>query len=176
MLHRRLAALFRSTDGQIVPVVRELLASDECRTAQPMLKRPMEYMTGSLRALGADSDGGMGIQDQLKAMGQAPFGWPMPNGYPVHASAWITGLIPRWRFAAALVGGEIPGTSVNWSALERGASVRKLSFAGACAEMLFGAPDSSPAQRTIAAMARYGAGNLSLSCAIGLMSPDFQYH
>jgi hypothetical protein len=44
-------------------------------------------------------------------MGQTPYDWPTPDGYPDTASAWQGNLLPRWRFTLDLVEGRINGTN-----------------------------------------------------------------
>jgi uncharacterized protein (DUF1800 family) len=173
-LHQRLAARFTSTGGQIAPVVRELLTSDELANAQPLIKRPFDFSIGAMRALGADTDGRGPIQDQLEALGQVPFGWPMPDGYPLRESAWLSGMIPRWKFASALATDQIAGTSVDWDAIGDRAKALGQDAPTACSEMLFGAPAAN-LSGVVQRLRQYGNGDLRQCSAIAQMSPEFQY-
>lgn len=119
-LVNRVAAAF-GADGDIKAMLREILMSDAFRTAPEnrRLRRPYAYALAALRGLNA----GIGrlsrrdIADWLRNMGQLPFQWPAPNGYPDVAAAWRDNLLPRWRFASALARGQIIGVSVDWPAI-----------------------------------------------------------
>ncbi len=125
-LVRSLAATFRHVRGDIQPVLRALLLSPELLTAPPILKRPLDYAAGALRALNADTDGGPGLQTHLEQMGQPLFAWPMPDGFPDRTTAWTGALIPRWNFALALSGGRIADTTIDWQALRRAGAPARL--------------------------------------------------
>ena len=77
-----------------------------------MLRRPADLVVASLRATGAETDAGAALRGHLRAMGQPPYEWPMPDGYPVAGREWHSGLLARWSFAHALAHGHIGGTSV----------------------------------------------------------------
>ncbi len=108
----KLAALFTRTNGDIKAMLRPLLLSDELRHGPPILKRPLDFVASSLRALNADTDGGLALQGHLSAMGQPLHEWPLPDGYPDTTHAWAGSLLARWNFAFALTGGQIQGTRV----------------------------------------------------------------
>jgi len=108
----RTADVFRKTGGHLGQTLSSLLRSEELQTAPPKLKRPYAFALSALRACGAASDGGRGLQDQLRALGQLPFDWPTPDGYPDGASHWSGPLLSRWNFALRLTTGGIRGTSV----------------------------------------------------------------
>jgi uncharacterized protein (DUF1800 family) len=90
-----------------------LLSPADCK---PILKRPLEMVVSSLRALAADTDGGADLQKYLADMGQPLYQWPMPDGFPVKTSAWTGSLLPRWNFALALTSNAIHGTVVDLDA------------------------------------------------------------
>jgi hypothetical protein len=46
-------------------------------------------------------------------MGQVPFAWPTPDGYPDGEKHWSARMLPRWNFALALASNSIPGTRVE---------------------------------------------------------------
>jgi uncharacterized protein (DUF1800 family) len=82
-------------------------------SAPPLLKRPFDYVVSALRITGAETDGSSALQKHLAGMGQPLFQWPMPDGYPDNTAAWTGSLLARWNFAAALMSGDIPGTSAD---------------------------------------------------------------
>jgi uncharacterized protein DUF1800 len=46
-------------------------------------------------------------------MGQLPFAWPTPDGYPDTEEHWSARMLPRWNFALALSANAIPGTRIS---------------------------------------------------------------
>ena len=104
---------------------RELLAdpaADATRLAQAKLvldemvqgaglkNAKINYAVSALRSVGANTMGD-GVLSYLEAMGQLPFKWTTPDGYPDRAASWAPGLLARWNFAADLVQNKIPGTA-----------------------------------------------------------------
>ena len=104
--------------GDIRQTVSTLLHSDELRDAPPKFKRPYTYAVSALRHVGARSDGGSGLQRELAGLGQVPFDWPTPDGYPDTQEHWSARMLPRWNFALALASNAIPGTRVESDAPE----------------------------------------------------------
>ena len=107
----RAADIFRSSDGDIKSVLRLIFLSAEFAAAPPKLKRPHTYMISVLRALNTDLNPGRGrvLADWMQLLGQTPFMWPPPNGYPDLSTAWTANLLPRWNFALALLHEQIGG-------------------------------------------------------------------
>jgi uncharacterized protein (DUF1800 family) len=103
---------YLASKGDMKTMLRPLFVSGDLLTAQPLLKRPFDYMVSALRYTNADTDGGKAIQDHLDKMGEPLYQWPMPDGYPTKASSWTSSLLPRWNFAAALAENRIGGTSI----------------------------------------------------------------
>ena len=66
--------------------------------------RPSEYLAGVVRALAPDTpyppDNGLFWFYVQNTLGQLPFYWPTPDGYPDLQSYWAStgGLLNRWRF------------------------------------------------------------------------------
>ncbi|HID51323.1 MAG TPA: DUF1800 family protein [Anaerolineae bacterium] len=112
-LVQRVAQTFTETDGEIKAMLRVIFLSDEFAAAPPKLKRPYTYMISALRALNTDLSlsRNRGIGRWLERLGQLPFHWPPPDGYPDVAPAWATNLLPRWNFALALLHNELPGAT-----------------------------------------------------------------
>ena len=108
-----LASTYLRTGGDIKAMVRPLLLSKALLEGPPVARRPIDFVAGALRATGADSDCGPGVQEHLEKMGQTLYAWPMPDGYPDRASAWTGSLLARWNFALALAHDKIGGTSID---------------------------------------------------------------
>ncbi len=98
--------------GDLKAMTRALLTHPDFSKAPKLLRRPLDFTIAALRATGAETDGGPGIQRHLTTMGQLAFSWPMPDGYPDRTSAWTGSLLARWNFALALASGGIDGTSL----------------------------------------------------------------
>ncbi|MBM6403790.1 DUF1800 family protein [Phycicoccus sp. CSK15P-2] len=90
----RLAKVYLDNDTKIAPVVRALLTSSEfAASAGKKTKRPLENIISTARVLGVrpgpdTADWLGGLVWTAKRAGQAPMGWPAPNGYPDVAGAW----------------------------------------------------------------------------------------
>ncbi|MCW2600259.1 MAG: hypothetical protein JWM02_2088 [Frankiales bacterium] len=101
----------------IVPVLRHIVGSAEfAGSAGQKTQRPFEWFTAAVRALGLQPAptlpvAGGGIASSLQQLGQAPFGWPAPDGYPDTAAAWAStaSTLSRWNAAQALVQGAVRG-------------------------------------------------------------------
>lgn len=106
----RMGAQYLGSGGNITATLRPLLESNDLLDAPPIPKRPLDYVASALRALDADTDCGRPVLESLSAMGQAPYMWPMPDGYPNRAVSWSGSMLGRWNFAADLMAGRIGGT------------------------------------------------------------------
>jgi hypothetical protein len=92
-------------------MLRVIFLSQEFAAAPVKLKRPYTYLLSLLRALHADvrPTRKHEIGRVLAQMGQLPFHWPPPDGYPDDSAAWAGNLLPRWNVALAVLHGELPG-------------------------------------------------------------------
>ena len=155
----RTAKAFRESDGSIRHTVSVILHSRELREAPPQFKRPYTFVVSALRALGARTDGGPALVTELARLGQLPFGWPSPDGYPEGESHWRARMLPRWNFALALAGGRLAGTRIEPENPEPRAA----------AESLLGRPLTRQEERLL--RARPPGHGLALLLA----HPEFQY-
>lgn len=129
----RVAATFLESGGDIRQVLATLLRSAEFKAAGGRkIKRPLEYATSVVRALdippfgpapkartlsSADAVGPLPASfsqllfNALLDMGQVPFYWPTPDGYPDQGAAWINtaNLLARWNLALTLTSGKGSG-------------------------------------------------------------------
>jgi uncharacterized protein (DUF1800 family) len=111
------ARIYLAGGTQLLPVLRHVLASPEfARTAGQKTQRPYEWAAAAVRQLGlkATNDlavNGGGVVDLLAFLGQAPFEWAQPDGYPDVTGPWAStaSVLSRWNAAQALVRGGIAG-------------------------------------------------------------------
>jgi uncharacterized protein (DUF1800 family) len=114
------AGAFTRSRGDIRATLRAVFDSDEFRVARGMkLKRPIHFVVSALRATNAATDAGPALISFLEKMGQVPFRWPTPDGYPLEASHWRATLLWRWKFALALANDRIGGTKIERHRLQR---------------------------------------------------------
>lgn len=100
------AAAFTASGGDIKETLRALFATEAFRnSADRKICRPAEYLAGLVRALAPDtvypSDQGQLFFYAQAIMGQLPYYWPTPDGYPDAQSYWAStgGLLNRWRLS-----------------------------------------------------------------------------
>jgi hypothetical protein len=100
------ANAFTTSNGDIKTMLRVLFASDAFRnTADVKFTRPAEYLAGAIRALAPDTgyptDNGILFFYAQLILGQSPFYWPTPDGYPDTQDYWANtgGLLNRWRLS-----------------------------------------------------------------------------
>lgn len=176
-LIERLAGTFRRTDGDIRQVVGALLRSEAFRDNAPRkLKRPFDFAISSLRALNADTNG-QGVLPHLRRMGQPPYQWAMPNGYPDRAEAWTSSLLGRWNFALALCSGQIEGTRVDFEALQgsTGSDDPARVLHGLQSSLLGHVQRRLDAALGAIRRQSHGQEALAQASALILASPDFQW-
>jgi hypothetical protein len=111
-------------------------------------------------------------------MGQVPFRWPTPDGYPAISRPWMGNLQPRWQFAMALARNEIEGTQVEVPKLAEHSGARTLAeVVDQLSALLLGAP-LPPATRDNLLKSLKDADDTELPTlvAAGLIaSPAFQW-
>jgi uncharacterized protein (DUF1800 family) len=116
----RVADTFTRTDGDIKEMLYVILTSQEFARSfgsfGGRLSRPTDYMARILRASGLPENqftvkvAGNGTYNAVitafNAMGQRPFNWPTPDGYPDYKEAWgsSVGMLTRWNFGLLLCG------------------------------------------------------------------------
>jgi uncharacterized protein (DUF1800 family) len=120
------SSTFAATGGDLREVVRAiLLGPDFAAAANQKFKRPFEFVVSAVRALGAavDARGAGSLLWALRRLGQLPFDWPAPDGYPDTADAWgsTSGVLDRWQLGLALAANAVPG--VRWDPAELLAAV-----------------------------------------------------
>lgn len=174
-----LAATFASQGGDLRALMRQLVASPEfTASAGGKTKRPLEFFVSALRAVDAQIIGRLQpLFNQLKLLGQPPFQWQTPDGYPDHADYWFTtsGLLNRWNFGLALVSGGISGVRVDARTLAGGAATAD-DAVDALAQRILGRRLPDDARAILVDFASAGALETQFAPLAGLIigSPHFQ--
>ena len=173
----RLADVFRKTDGDMRQVLSVLFRSEEFQSGGgPKFKRPFDYAVSALRGLNADTTGD-GVLPYLEKMGQLPYKWAMPDGYPDRVEAWTPSLLARWNFALDLVQGKVPGTTIRPEALAKATGEKDPpAVCRVLSRLLHGTPLPEPRLAALAALARTGADKGARQVlALMLAAPEFQW-
>jgi hypothetical protein len=99
--------------------LRALFATAAFRTSADLkLCRPAEYLAALVRALAPDTpyptDDGELLFFAQAILGQLPYYWPTPDGYPDAQDYWAStgGLLNRWRLAFLSFAPVIPAINV----------------------------------------------------------------
>ena len=111
------ARVYLSNGTEIVPVVKHIVGSAEFQRAiGQKSQRPFEWFVQCVRALALQPSPDLTVKGApivwaLRSLGQAPFEWSPPNGYPDNATAYSSTatMLARWNAAQALVRGQIDG-------------------------------------------------------------------
>ena len=122
-LVNRVADAFRKSGGDIKTTLKALFGETEFFAPQnyrAKIKTPFELAVSSIRALGADTNGSPALVAMLNKLGEVPYGYQAPTGYPDKAEDWVnTGaLLERLNFAIAIASNRIPGTRVDLKSFE----------------------------------------------------------
>ena len=184
----QLVGAFQQSAGSIPEVLRVLFTADEFWNAPPKLKQPFEYAVSVMRALNIEITNQRhflrALSGALEAMGQVPFTWPAPNGFPDVQGAWTDGLLDRWNVALAAVSDQIPGARMNFDPITRlmqaeGVAMQVEPMLGFMGKYLLGRPLTDEEQAVTVDFAQTSATDLQTQVAAGtallLASPAFQY-
>jgi uncharacterized protein (DUF1800 family) len=114
----RVAARFRSTNGDLREVMRMLLTSAEFRAPDAQrakVKTPFEFIVSAVRATGAEVTSAQPLVRAAQQLGMPLYQCQPPTGYKDTADAWVnTGaLVSRMNFALQLAGNRLPGVTID---------------------------------------------------------------
>ena len=117
-LVKRVAEAFTKSNGDIKTTLRAIFTDKEFFASEnyrAKIKTPFELAVSSIRALGGDTQAGPPMVAMLNKLGEVPYGYQAPTGYPDTAEDWVnTGaLLERLNFAIAVASNRIPGTRVD---------------------------------------------------------------
>lgn len=161
------AQTFLDTDGDAKAMLRTLFLSNEFATAPAKLKRPYSYFVSVFRTLEIRPKSDPALAQALQQMGQVPFSWPAPNGYPDLSSAWQNGLLPRWNFMLNLVSIEAAALNSRYGNVQTLEQLERL---------LLTTPLPAADRAQIAALVETANGEerVPLQIALLLAHPSFQ--
>ena len=116
----RIAEAFSRSGGNIRATLRAIFDDPEFfapENYRAKIKTPFELAVSAVRVLGGETVGGPAMLAMLNKLGEVPYGYQAPTGYPDKADDWVnTGaLLERLNFAVAIASNRIPGTRVNLS-------------------------------------------------------------
>lgn len=133
-LVKRVAEAFSKSNGDIKTTLRSLFSDKEFFAAEnyrSKIKTPFELAVSSIRAIGGNTTGGPAMLAMLNKLGEVPYGYQAPTGYPDTAEDWVnTGaLLERLNFAVAVASNRIPGTRVDLKPFESKDKIKILDAA-----------------------------------------------
>lgn len=121
-----MANAWLANDSAIAPVLKAMVVHSAFdASANTKFRRPHDYVTFGLRGLRAAVNPTTNMNQirkigkSLETLGNLPFVWPAPNGYPDVEGAWLnTGaMLSRWNWTADIVGRAFPPITYDTAAL-----------------------------------------------------------
>ena len=94
--------VYLKTGGDIKSMIREILKKSNLMKSSAKYKRPIHLAVSAIRASGATISDWGSVRSSLSRMGQYPFDWSPPNGYPDALPYWSGLLLPRWDYLAKI--------------------------------------------------------------------------
>jgi uncharacterized protein (DUF1800 family) len=186
-----IAQRWTATDGDIRELLRVILAPEWLADAQlaqhPKLRRPFHFATGLLRTLGAEIPHPptflypAPVVEELHLLGQRPYEWFDPDGFPDTESAWASGLQPRWSFASRLLAGGIGGVALDSHTLMARLAATGAATPGGAVDLLltggaFSDHDRSVLDDYAAAVSLASWPQVSELLALGASSLSYQHY
>jgi len=121
-----LSQVFIESDGDTRQLLRAILNSETFKSSAGMkFKKPLDFFISTLRLTDTKITGNSRkLYDELQLLGQLPFSWLMPDGYPDIEEYWATtsGMLDRWNFGFMLVSNVIKDAVVDLATLTKDAA------------------------------------------------------
>jgi hypothetical protein len=179
-LVQNVAAVYLRTGGDIKAMIRAILTRTNLTAAPAKYKRPFHLAVSAIRALAPTVSSIRETWEwRLYLLGQRPFEWTPPDGYPDKLEFWAGSILPRWNFVFELANNQIGGVRTDLtrlvpSTLRSGTQVvdkiNQLLFAG---EM--GAADKAAILRYLGPSPS-GIAKIRGAISMALASPSFQWY
>jgi uncharacterized protein (DUF1800 family) len=114
----RVADAFAGSKGDIRATLKALFADKEFfapENYRAKIKTPFELAVSSIRALGGETNASPAFVAMLTKLGEVPYGYQAPTGYPDTAEDWVNAgaLLERLNYAVAIASNRIPGSRVD---------------------------------------------------------------
>lgn len=135
------AASFASSGGDIASTLMTLFGSTEFISSYDRkVRRPVDYVLACLRASDAMLSGNYlaSVATRLNTLGQLPFRWPTPDGYPDDMDGWVNSgaMLNRWNWAVAVAESRIAGVVLDLPGLSAGANTATTLVANLASRLL----------------------------------------
>lgn len=119
----RVAKAFLDSKGDIKTTLKALFTDKEFYAPEnyrAKIKTPFELTVSAIRTIGADTNSGGAMLAMLNKLGEVPYGYQAPTGYPDTAEDWVNAgaLLERLNFSVALASNQIPGTKSDLKLFE----------------------------------------------------------
>ncbi len=119
----RVAKVFLDSKGDIKTTLKALFTDKEFYAPEnyrAKIKTPFELAVSAIRTIGADTNSSGAILAMLNKLGEVPYGYQAPTGYPDTAEDWVNAgaLLERLNFSVALASNQIPGTKTDLKLFE----------------------------------------------------------
>jgi uncharacterized protein (DUF1800 family) len=172
------AAVYKSTGGDIKAMLRTVLSVKNLATAPAKLKRPFHLVASTIRVLGPNGaivTNVTNVSRQITTLGQQPYVWQTPDGYPDQIEYWAGNILTRWNFASAAGGAS--GTDFR-------VDIAPFTFTtadgvvGAISRYMFGGemlPSLRNELKEYLGTAQPSAARIRETLALALSSATFQY-
>ena len=176
-LVKKVAAKFRSSDGDLPSVYWEIINSPDFLSRanyRAKFKTPLEFTVAALRSTSAEISDVNATCKLLEKMGEAIYNCDDPTGYYDQAEAWMDAgvLTTRWDYAWNLVRGSIPGVKVPDEFFSRYEQLTAEETRQLMVDDFIGADLGDRTSRVINEAAEKKDKRRMLSVILG--SPDFQ--
>ena len=177
-LVRKVAAVFRESQGDLPKVYRAIVTSPEFmeRTNyRAKFKTPFEFTVSAIRATDAKlTDAGETVH-VIARMGQPIYDCDDPTGFYDQAEAWMDAgvLTSRWDYAWKLARGSIRGVKIPEQFLSKYATLDATPARDQMVHDVIGADIGDRTAQALAGAAKQGSDRRRM-LAILLGSPDFQ--
>ncbi len=118
MLVNRVAKAFQDSKGDIKTTLRALFTDETFYAPEnyrAKIKTPFELAVSAIRTISADTNNATALIAMLQKLGEVPYGYQAPTGYPDTAEDWVnTGaLLERLNYSVALASNRIPGVRTD---------------------------------------------------------------
>jgi len=170
----KVAAVFRSSDGDLPSVYSAIIKSPEFvqrYNYRAKFKTPFEFTVSALRTTDATLEDGKATLEVLSKMGEPLYNSKDPTGYYDQAEAWRDAgvLTSRWDYAWKLTRNAIPGVTVSSDFIKSYSGLKGKELEDRLVDTLIG---SDVGNRTLELLRK--TENLPEKISVLMGSPSYQ--